>query len=476
MLKNIVFLFFCNFILSQNITITSNPQNSKVYFKDKLIGNTPLEVNLTQIGSYKLKHEGYKSIDFEIVPVKKNELSKALLLKELFFVKFEKNTFDFQLSAKFNDINNDKILIGFQNPIFDFTNEKVIGKINGKEKKLSSKDIHRIIGFTENLEERLFNSFDESYIIPFYFEKTKYFQDNSFLHSPKIIFVPKIKEMNFDLKGDLLRDYSGKVKSKINWELYNVDNLNSKLKEIETIIEFDRLENNYNLILHEIMFKSQLKLSENLDLLIELKKIEQDYLLNNIGDKIQLPLIQNNSNNGVLKIDNLSQNVVTIENEKGFGSGFFITKDGCILTNAHVVDSEDDNYVLYKNKKIAAKVLKINKSVDLALLKIEEVTDAFELCKEQFNISEEVFAIGTPIDKSLNKTITKGIISAKRKINVVDFIQTDVSINSGNSGGPLLNNKGQVIGINTMKISKENVSGLGFAIDINFALKMLNIN
>ena len=88
---------------------------------------------------------------------------------------------------------------------------------------------------------------------------------------------------------------------------------------------------------------------------------------------------------------------------------------------------------------------------------------------------DEIFAAGTPLDKSLGQTVTRGIISGYREWNGVNFIQTDVSINAGNSGGPLLNQKGEIIGITTMKAFGKGIEGIGFGIPSNVVIDMMNI-
>ena len=88
---------------------------------------------------------------------------------------------------------------------------------------------------------------------------------------------------------------------------------------------------------------------------------------------------------------------------------------------------------------------------------------------------EDVFAIGTPSDISLGQSVTKGIISGKRKIGEKIYLQTDVTINSGNSGGPLLNENGEVIGMVTMKLVGDGIEGIGFCVPSNTIMDKLNI-
>lgn len=159
----------------------------------------------------------------------------------------------------------------------------------------------------------------------------------------------------------------------------------------------------------------------------------------------------------------------------GEGSGFVITEDGMILTNRHVVDIEDAEYtVLFDDgKKYTAKVLARDELTDLALLKIEAtgLTPLPLADSDAIAQGQSVIAIGNTLGDYPN-TVTKGIISGlSRNLggNYVGLIQTDAAINKGNSGGPLLNVDGEVIGVNTAVDRREYGDAIGFAIPINEA-------
>ena len=157
------------------------------------------------------------------------------------------------------------------------------------------------------------------------------------------------------------------------------------------------------------------------------------------------------------------------------GSGFVISKDGTVVTNNHVIANADDIIVRVNNKEYEAKVLGADPYSDVAVLKIQS-KDNFEPVdfgnSDKARVGDWVVASGNPF--GLGGTVTSGIISARnRDINLTrydDFIQTDASINQGNSGGPLFNMDGDVIGINTAIISPSGTSsGIGFAIPSNAA-------
>lgn len=178
-------------------------------------------------------------------------------------------------------------------------------------------------------------------------------------------------------------------------------------------------------------------------------------------------------------IQHLMRGVVTIKHDDGHGSGYFISKDGYLITNYHVVkDKKVVKVQLNESVTLAADVVRYDERYDVALLKVSgEDFNALELINsDSAQTGDDVIAIGTPEDISLGQSVTKGIISGKRKIAEKIFLQTDVTINSGNSGGPLLNEDGGVIGMVTMKLVGKGVEGIGFCVPTNTIIEALNIN
>ncbi|MBQ8005005.1 MAG: trypsin-like peptidase domain-containing protein [Clostridia bacterium] len=202
------------------------------------------------------------------------------------------------------------------------------------------------------------------------------------------------------------------------------------------------------------------------------------------------------SESGVLTIpeiaDKVKPSVVGIEITKGsgtgVGTGIIMSGEGYIATNAHVVENaETVKVIMLDGAEHDAKIIGRDELSDLAVVKIE----AEDLLAAEFGKSEELIvgetavAIGTPAGLELAGTVTSGIISAiNRDVKIYDdatgtlkktmtLIQTSAGINKGNSGGPLINDRGQVIGINTLKLA-DGYDGIGFAIPIDGALQILN--
>ncbi len=173
--------------------------------------------------------------------------------------------------------------------------------------------------------------------------------------------------------------------------------------------------------------------------------------------------------------------------QQGLGSGFILDKQGHILTNNHVIDNAQRIEVKLSNQKTyRATVLDVDRTHDLALLQITNATDLQPVTladSANLVVGQQVYAVGNPF--GFSGTMTRGIISALRSVQlpsgtkIENAIQTDASVNPGNSGGPLLNSRGEVIGITTMIASNPNggaeqSAGIGFAIPINTAKAVLD--
>ncbi len=164
------------------------------------------------------------------------------------------------------------------------------------------------------------------------------------------------------------------------------------------------------------------------------------------------------------------------ERPRGVGSGFILTTDGYVMTNAHVVDGADEVLVTLPDKReFKARLVGADKRTDVAVVKIEatglpavKVGDVNRL-----KVGEWVMAIGSPF--GLENTVTAGIVSAKQRDtgDYLPFIQTDVAINPGNSGGPLINMRGEVVGINSQIYSRSGgFMGISFAIPMDEAIRV----
>jgi serine protease Do len=175
------------------------------------------------------------------------------------------------------------------------------------------------------------------------------------------------------------------------------------------------------------------------------------------------------------------------------GSGFVFKTDenyGYILTNYHVIEGASEVYFILTNgQKVKVEVVGSDQYADVAVLAMDSsnVIKVAEIgSSESSRIGDTVFTVGAPVDSSIYyQSVTRGILSGKNRVievsgtnntsgTIMEALQTDAAINSGNSGGPLCNSNGEVIGMNSMKLASSSIEGMGFAIPIETALEYAN--
>lgn len=257
---------------------------------------------------------------------------------------------------------------------------------------------------------------------------------------------------------------------------------NHKIKKLITLLGIIILVTIATIILHNMYleiepYQSPLEekmQAERLSTTVEEKKEESKKIVEVIEEV-------NESIVGISKIKSNGSSIFS-ENgisELGIGTGVILSEDGYILTNWHVAGEKYSNcYITIENGKIYnGTVMWADSDLDLAIVKIaaKGLTPIKIGDSDQVQVAEAVYAVGNPIGFEFQKTVTSGIISAvdrtikieeENKLSYMeDLIQTDASINEGNSGGPLVNVNGEMIGITTIKIAS--VEGIGFAVPIN---------
>ena len=220
------------------------------------------------------------------------------------------------------------------------------------------------------------------------------------------------------------------------------------------------------------------------------------YLKNLIVEKIKLEKSVTVTDTGIADaVEKVYDSVVTIEtyvNNRAYasGTGFVFKTEGdkaYILTNSHVISNSNRVKVTFtNNKQVTADVVGSDDYSDIAVLSVSKddiLLIAETGSSEDMKVGDTTFAVGAPIDSSIYSwSVTRGILSGKDRLvevtssdnkstYVMEVLQTDTAINSGNSGGPLCNSNGQVIGITNMKLASTQIGGIGFAIPIEEALK-----
>ena len=188
-------------------------------------------------------------------------------------------------------------------------------------------------------------------------------------------------------------------------------------------------------------------------------------------------LVQNGASPGAFNGEQLVRSVVTIRVGGGHGSGFFIGRNGHVLTNAHVVgNARRAQIITSQGIEVEAEVVSRDVVRDVAVLKSPlRIPEPLSFNLKQPGVAETVYAVGTPIDQSLSTTVTRGIVSALRwdSDHSQSFIQADVAVSPGSSGGPLINSRGEVVGITVSKVAQ--AEGLNMFIPIGEGLHKLGI-
>jgi serine protease Do len=168
--------------------------------------------------------------------------------------------------------------------------------------------------------------------------------------------------------------------------------------------------------------------------------------------------------------------------QEGVGTGFFIDANGIIATNNHVVEgARNVTIILHDSTQVPGEVIWTDQGNDLAIVKVENIRVPGVVTigdSDSIRVGEGVIAIGNPMSADFAGTVTHGIVSAKNRSVPVgrgyyEYIQIDAAINGGNSGGPLFNMKGEVIGINSAKIAQTGIEGIAFSIPINVLMEKI---
>src|SRR3989344_4605303 len=189
----------------------------------------------------------------------------------------------------------------------------------------------------------------------------------------------------------------------------------------------------------------------------------------------EIELLKSTQNDFSLVIEGAVKKVVTVATDVSAGTGFVVGNEGYILTNQHVIaDASVIQVQTYNDEVYTAELIGSDSTADLAVLKISEKIDGFELAdSDELVVGQKIIAIGNPL--GLDFTVTEGIVSAlNRDAPSVDgaYVQTDVTLNPGNSGGPLVDSNGRVVGMANFKVG--GAEALGFALESDVVRETAN--
>lgn len=485
------------------VRINSTNVSAKLYESTgKYIGETPGDFKLENNKNHKLvlKQEGYEDLHFTIKSKANNWVlaSYAMVLcipcivdlPQKRYMQLAKTKLDFELEPikrkkqeQNNDKNNPKVSkrksankeVFFEVGPGKMPQDKNFVFLKKDRPKPVSKAILSKFSENENINSQIVcDEFgDKSLII------TKCAFEKRSIGQKKLNSYNQKYTLDFEIKSILFEPLSKKrLKSKIE-VVFKITN-NNGVVLLEELVKSsaEGINNSTNMMR---IFRGALEESvkglkdlESLELVVE-EMVKED-VKRQVGDVLAItPSFE--PEKMPLMITNLFPSIVTVKDSKRgiHGSGFFVDKNGYILTNQHVIDgSETLEVTIYGDKTYNATVVKSNSIVDVALLKID-VTNAKPVVLNLAlpNIGDDVIAIGSPLSTELSHTTTRGIVSSNRNIEGENYIQFDAPVTGGNSGGPIFNNKGEAMGI-VMWGFKSN-SQLNFAIPIDEAIKALKL-
>jgi S1-C subfamily serine protease len=306
---------------------------------------------------------------------------------------------------------------------------------------------------------------------------------------PRYVVGAELLEMNIDLQHSKVKDYgagkfAGRTRTLVDWKVLdkrgNKVVLTVRTEGIHRFRQVNHYGGNQNLLAFEDALYKFLDDGRFIDLIRSSTTPAQsagvDLEAKSLTIKpVSIPAFKSISE----MIRHADKSCVTIITDGGHGSGVIINSEGYTLSAYHVVEGINRIEVQFSDgMRQEARILASDVENDLVLLDISG--SGFRPLplgdEESSGLGDEVVTIGTPADVSLGQSVAKGILSGKRKIEDKVYLQTDVAVSPGNSGGPLLNAEGQVIGIVQSKIVGKGIEGLSFAIPIGRVKELLGLS
>ncbi len=450
---------------SQVLTVTTESSNSEVYFDDQKAGtgkvvkfNRKKGKKITQV---RVDRIGFKSefgavgpTEDELKVVNKGRVASAkygLNLVALSSIDIEKDAEDPDVFSgwlfEYNKVGDYKSFLGSSCTNGNTASGVKVELINSMKKGLvASGYVDTSKSFLESSKSNYFLDITvKDFNIVQYFDRKISCDDLAAQVELKYSFVFKDRFNKVKYKfSDIAR--SGLfVFSEFDWKNLNAE----KRTDVLSIVIADAMQNG---LLEALNDTSEFDLSKEMEPLAA----------------ANMPVLKLQPKTFATDLKSSLSATVTVITDEGFGTGCVISNDGYIVSSYHVVADQEKNtfkVLLNTGDTLKANIVRTSRFADLVLLKVEhKFPFAFKVeSTSRFEVSDEVFAIGTPASLELSQTISRGIISAVRSDpNGLTLIQTDVSVNPGNSGGPLIKKPALFIGVVNSKISGRNVQGLGF--------------
>lgn len=475
---------------NQTLVINSEPQGALVFENGAEVGTTPYSYTYDKpegtAVTLELRKEGLVNRSFEITPGKKNGILflDALLFNIPYYVADHNSKALYSFPQKeflvnlYRDIPSDVQVSDLPVTTLEsrLPSKSAAGRIGSRKLDTGSKELQDL-AYPEVLTSSLLSGMRETYVSARNVRLATQKGDEE-VRRAKVFLKPVLKALDVQLT-ELDHKAYGTVDVQMEWRFMSGIDKDSALFTYDKRTRYPVFSENARDVLASALKDAARQLIDEPDLRERLAKSFDLGLTRSKGSVVQLTTPKPIPFSG--RKDMLSalvKGVVTVSTADGHGSGFLVTNDGYLITNAHVV--EDASTVKVKFQQgftLDGVVVKVNRDFDVALIKTPgNDLPALSIGDDAaLQLGEELFAIGTPLDEQLGQTVTRGIMSGKREFEGRSFLQTDVSINPGNSGGPLIDESGKVVGVATLKVQETGVQGIGFGVPMSKAIEMLNI-
>ncbi|RAR47822.1 S1C family serine protease [Flavobacterium lacus] len=485
LLTSTLFLNSCASILNsknQKVTVQTGSANSKVYVNNVLAGTgssvvtkMPRNASVQQI---KVEREGYKptyKIHYQTgkSPLYIMSWVPFGLLVYPPFMDIGPKSYDYKkeisVSASSLEIKkraDDEKYIYLKNTAFDVKKEDVkLKKTKHRSYKKAKNKFKESKVFDEDIK---FNNSIFSEAVDEILKNNNYIDTTQTIFKSKtntLYISSKITKVEFqDVYSIYARQYMNFLVTKIDieWEIYDLYDQSKYKKSFKAESgEFAMKTENF------VRMSVEDAITESFYKFLDAKEV-RDIIKKENEEKINYEQLVLTKSLPINNLEDALNSTVTIKVKNGHGSGCVVSKDGYVVTNFHVVSSTDKITVVDRNgKEYNAKVIRKNENLDLALIKLDDADfkNCYQIPSEKnYIIGDDIFVIGTPTSVELGQSLTKGIVSGTRTFDKNNFIQTDASVNGGNSGGALTKKSGELIGIVNAKVSGFGVEGIGFSI------------
>lgn len=448
-----------------HVFIISQPEDAEVFINGQFVGHTPIKNKIEILEN--------QTRTWDVVIKKKSFENYQISFPEDNF--FRSIKWDVTLKKLHFSANQEmKEKLYFEKTIADIKENEIVGTFNGLKYKwgansndFATTDFNGIA--TTELETSKFNIY----------KPNKLFNDNILEAPVRFILGATLKVVNLSNCIKLPSRTNACINIEVEWSLFdrksNKTILTTRNKGYGSGVNIEEsFKNSFQDCLRAMLFDSSLyntilKYSEPTE-----EKQNDTSGFSMTLDLVKLPELKSTSEIAAYA----TPAVVTIISEYGHGSGFFVSPTGFILTNQHVInEAKSIKVVLSSGVTLDARIEYEDAKFDLAILKVNGsgfkplAIGSQDLIKP----GAEVIAIGAPYSTELSHSVTRGIVSGIRLIEGQRLIQTDVTLNQGNSGGPIIDSNGKVIGIAVSGLKKEGLQGLNFAIPIDVIINRLNI-